>query len=335
MTTHSAAPATPHLQPNRSLVRGLALAVLVALTAGLLTLSSPVEASAQTMGDADGDRIPDNEEMDSRALLVNADFEQVDAALADAVWGSAPNRAMQFDASEIPGWGTTENTNRIEVWEAGHANVPSQSGNHHAEINANDNAILWQDIDTTPGTTLEWSIWHRGRAGVDTASAGIGNADAGWGAIEVVTTMVTDNTAWVRYEGLYEVPAGQTRTRLAFIANETAAGSLSVGNFIDNLEVNVLIPRDTDGDGTPDHEDTDSDNDGTPDGEGNYEIEDTGLGEGASCGATVNEDRLPRQVVTASTYTTPTTIFSTSFDGSIDHLRVLVQPVDFASLRCR
>ena len=168
--------------PARAL-RVLSLAVLFALAAGVLTISAPVDASAQTAGDADGDRIPDNEEMDSRALLRNADFEEVDPALADAVWGSAPNRAMQFDASEVAGWGTTENTNRIEIWEAGHANVQSQSGNHHAEINANDNAILWQDLPTTPGTTLEWSIWHRGRAGVDTASAGIGNADQGWGCL--------------------------------------------------------------------------------------------------------------------------------------------------------
>lgn len=321
MTTQTATSPNPQIQKlSTRVLRGVSLAALLVLAAGLVAVASPVEASAQTAGDADGDRIPDNEEMDSRALLVNADFEDVNPALADAVWGSAPRRAMQFDASEIPGWGTTENTNRIEVWEAGYANVPSQSGKHHAEINANDNAILWQDLSTTPGSTLEWSIWHRGRAGVDTASAGIGNADGGWGAIEVVTKMVTANTAWVRYEGVYEVPAGQTRTRLAFIANETAAGNLSVGNFIDNLEVNVLIPRDTDGDGTPDHEDTDSNNDGTPDGAGNYDIEDSGLGEGASCGATVDADRLPRQVVTANDYTTATRIFSTSFTGPIDYV---------------
>lgn len=42
-----------------------------------------------------------------------------------------------------------------------------------------------------------------------------------------------------------------------------------------------------------------------------YEIEDAGLGEGPSCGATVNEDRLPRTSVNATEYA-----FSTSFEGA-------------------
>lgn len=51
-----------------------------------------------------------------------------------------------------------------------------------------------------------------------------------------------------------------------------------------------------------------------------YEIEDAGLGQGPSCGATVNEDRLPRTSVQANAYSSPTTIFSSSFDGGQDWL---------------
>ena len=51
-----------------------------------------------------------------------------------------------------------------------------------------------------------------------------------------------------------------------------------------------------------------------------YEIEDAGLGQGPSCDATVDEDRLPRTSVSANQYTSPTTIFSSSFESGQDWL---------------
>ncbi len=51
-----------------------------------------------------------------------------------------------------------------------------------------------------------------------------------------------------------------------------------------------------------------------------YEFEDAGLGQGPSCDATVNEDRLPRTTVSANEYSSPTTIFSSSFDSGQDWL---------------
>lgn len=51
-----------------------------------------------------------------------------------------------------------------------------------------------------------------------------------------------------------------------------------------------------------------------------YEFEDAGLGEGASCGATVNEDRLPRQTVSAGQYADGSVIYQTGFDGDANAL---------------
>ena len=51
-----------------------------------------------------------------------------------------------------------------------------------------------------------------------------------------------------------------------------------------------------------------------------YEFEDAGIGEGASCGATVNEDRLPRQTVSAGQYAEGSIIYQTGFDGDADAL---------------
>lgn len=312
-------------------LRTASLALLILL--GLLALPTADAYAQVTANDADGDgisnaddpdddndRIPDVDEMDSAPLLTNASFESYDPNRAVTVWGSAPNRAMLLAETDVSGWGTTSSDNRIELWESGHANIASQSGGSHAEINATEHSVLFQDFRTSPGTELEWSIWHRGRAGTDTAVAAIGSSDGSISDLTVTTTMTTGNTAWVEYTGTYLVPAGQTRTRLAFMSRDTATGNMTVGNFIDNLAVNVLKERDTDNDGIPDHEDNDSDNDGTNDGDGSYDLEDAGLGEGPSCGATVNEDRLPRSSVSALEYASQTTLLKTSFDGGDDYL---------------
>ncbi|MEM7096212.1 MAG: hypothetical protein AAF567_24615 [Actinomycetota bacterium] len=306
--------------------------VLTALLLVAALLAAAPAAHAQTAGDTDGDGVPDVEEMNSYALLINASFEDgVDPGVATNRWGSAPRQALQFWETQIPGWSTTEGPNRIEIWQSGFNSTPSQHGSNHAEINANEHATLYQDIRTQPGTTLEWSIWHRGRAGTDHAVALVGDASGPLSELPVEVYMSTGNTAWVQYSGTYVVPAGQTRTRLAFRSISTATGNLSVGNFIDNLEVNVLVARDSDGDGAPDHLDTDSDNDGISDGdeakedrpdEVTFNIPDAGIPVGDSCGFALDSDRLPRQAVAVGNWAPGATVLSTGFDGSYEWMQL-------------
>jgi len=86
---------------------------------------------------------------------------------------------------------------------------------------------------------MHWSIWHRGRSGVDTARILIGAP----GSEAEVATMTTDNTEWKQYTGSYVVPAGQTSTRLSFEAVSTASNNASVGNFIDFFQVSSCGQR--------------------------------------------------------------------------------------------
>lgn len=51
-----------------------------------------------------------------------------------------------------------------------------------------------------------------------------------------------------------------------------------------------------------------------------YAFEDAGLGEGPSCGATTNEDRLPRMAVNAADYAEGSVLYETGFDGDADYL---------------
>ena len=143
-------------------------------------------------------------------------------------------------------WDTTDPTKVVEIWHTGFNGVPSDTGTQFAELNANNVATLSQDLATTPGFTLQWSLAHRGRNGTDTMTVSIGAAG---GPMTVQTptgqagsTISDGNTAWGHYRGQYTIPAGQTTTRFAFNSVSAAGGIQSIGNFLDSV---VFTPRRT------------------------------------------------------------------------------------------
>ena len=158
----------------------------------------------------------------NKYALINSSFE--DDSLINRRWKA-------YDAGAITGWETTAGDNKIEIWVSGFKGVNAPDGRYLAELNANQPSALYQDIDSVPGERLTWSFYHRGRSGVDTMALRIGPP----GATEVQEQFSTGK-AWVRYEGLYEVPEGQTVTRFEFAAVRTARGNLTVGNLLDNIQ---------------------------------------------------------------------------------------------------
>jgi predicted phage tail protein len=220
--------------------------------------------------DDDNDGILDTEEgcqtCTGNTVFTNGSFES----------GPFPTGAVVTNQNNVAGWSTTATDNNIEIWKSGYANasppIVSQNGNYHAEINATQNAALFQEICTNPGAQISWSVWHRGRAGTDVAVVKIGQTIA---TASLVTTMTTGNTAWVNYTGTYTVPANQTTTLFIFKAI-SSAGGITFGNFIDNIVIQEIVPGiclDSDNDGIPNSLDNDSDNDGCPDaieGGGNF-----------------------------------------------------------------
>ncbi len=164
------------------------------------------------------------------------------------------------DDSQVPFWHTTATDHKMEFWSDGFQNTPAYSGNQFVEINANQNASLYQDVTTVPGEVIEFSIAHRGRAGTDVASMSVGAP----GNLSVLKTMSTDNSAWVVYKTTYTVPAGQTTTRISFDAVSSSNGQASYGNLLDAFEL-FRLSTDSDGDGVANRIDLDSDNDGIPD----------------------------------------------------------------------
>ncbi|MFI7534015.1 Ig-like domain-containing protein [Streptosporangium sp. NPDC049376] len=144
------------------------------------------------------------------------------------------------DASANPaiGWHTTASDRQVELWNSGFQGVPAADGQQFAELNANQASTLYQDVPTVPGTTMTWSLYHRGRSGTDVMRVRIGTPAAtvpqtpnGASSPEISD----GNTAWGHYTGTYVVPAGQTVTRFAFESVSAAGGNAAIGNFLDGV----------------------------------------------------------------------------------------------------
>ncbi len=203
------------------------LVVCAALALALAGLSGPAAQPARADGcGADS------------ATLVNGDFET-------PVIAAGGNSSR--DASQVPPWRTTDSANQIEIWSSGFGGVPSAQGAQFVEINANSAGTLYQDVVTTSGEQMTWTLEHRGRSGTDTMKVLIGNAatadvngDTGWG---YVSPDLTDpNTAWGAHTGSYTVPSGQACTRFGFRAVSSAGGDPSFGNFLDAADFQVSVP---------------------------------------------------------------------------------------------
>ncbi|MEM8860119.1 MAG: hypothetical protein AAGD96_17445, partial [Chloroflexota bacterium] len=271
---------------------GLANAVETAADSGIIDYTvgyTGDRPTFQVMTDTDGDGVADITDIDDDndgipdshecaytesslpIAVVNGSFENPDIDFNEALfkqkWGNFPVVAVTYLDSDVAGWSTTHSDNRIEIWQTEFNRVDSFNGSQHAEINANGDAALYQDVATTPGATMVWSFAHRGRSGPDTIQLNIGPAS---GSRVTVGTMTTDKNAWVVYTGEYVVPENQTVTRFEYEAVSTASGNNTVGNFLDNIQFYIKAESancttDTDGDLIIDSLDLDADNDGLPD----------------------------------------------------------------------
>lgn len=222
--------------------------------------------------DSDGDGISNNVDTDDDNDGIT-DIIECSTCLSDPFQNGsfespviAASSYAILPTNNVPGWQTSAE-NFIEIWSSGFNGVPSAAGNQFAELNANIPGILYQTFCLNgSGGTINWSIKHRGRGGVDQAFVKFGPTLAGAIASTPIVTMVDGNTAWGTYSGVYNIPVGQNQIVLTFQAGYTGSGSASVGNFIDDVQI-VINQNcvDSDGDGIADIIDVDDDNDGIPD----------------------------------------------------------------------
>ncbi len=177
--------------------------------------------------------------------LINGSFE--DYVLTDYT----NEDFLITNADNVGSWHTTANDNRIELWtkDAYERLVPEGdssviSGNQIAELNATQNAALYQDFETVSGQTIKVSLKHGGRFDNEQIQVMIGEPN-NYGPgdkyptvgheNDIVITNTVDSGEWDTLSVLYEVPAGQTTTRIAF--NSQNAGTN--GNLLEDVTIGV------------------------------------------------------------------------------------------------
>jgi CshA-type fibril repeat protein len=216
------------IKPNR-LVRGV-LASSIGLSAVTLTSFGVVPSAYATPPVACAGFVP---------AIANGGFESPTVPSNYQMVGSNNSAAPAAGIA----WDTTDPTKVVEIWHTGFNGVPADTGTQFAELNANNVGTLSENLATTPGFILLWSLAHRGRQGSDTMTVSIGPPG---GPLVVQTPSgavgpdITDGTsAWGHYNGAYTIPAGQTTTRFAFNSVSAAGGNQSIGNFLDSVVFTV------------------------------------------------------------------------------------------------
>lgn len=175
----------------------------------------------------------------SHAALVNGGFEQLLVAMPAANY-------IVTNQSNVPGWRTTATDGNIEVWQAPGPDptaTPAFAGSRFAEVNANQVSSLFQVVSgIAAGSTLDWTLAHRGRFGNDTlrmtlTDLGTDNVFATGDDTVLFTRTFTDgNTAWGSYSGTGITALGNS-VRLGFTAVSSVGPDATYGNFIDNVSL--------------------------------------------------------------------------------------------------
>ncbi|HEY1047522.1 MAG TPA: gliding motility-associated C-terminal domain-containing protein [Bacteroidia bacterium] len=166
-------------------------------------------------------------------FLCNSDFEDSTVTL--------PATLNFVDGDLVPCWKTTASDNKIEVWNSGCYGVKAFSGKQFIELNANEVSSLYQNFVAQPGTNIVIGFSHRGRAGVDEMSVSIGPVN---GPYIVLDTVSTGKTNWKFYKFNYKIPLGTvTNYSLRFNSISAAGNDITVGNFLDNIVVELKRPE--------------------------------------------------------------------------------------------
>lgn len=91
-----------------------------------------------------------------------------------------PGNYSQPDQSAVPSWNTTAFEGKIELFKenantyiAGVTLKPT-AGTYAAELNADEESTLYQNVTTTPSSVYEWGLDHGGRTTMDTMALVIG-----------------------------------------------------------------------------------------------------------------------------------------------------------------
>lgn len=143
--------------------------------------------------------------------------------------------------STVNGWYSS--INKIEIWGKGMPGV--EDGNQICELNSDGMNEMWQNVETTPGVRMFWSINYKYRDySSETIELRIGNEETG--RFDFLKTISNDAPGWKVHYGYYTVPSGQDKTQFRIVSIKEGQ-SAGYGNLIDDInfysiEVDVEPP---------------------------------------------------------------------------------------------
>jgi uncharacterized repeat protein (TIGR01451 family) len=162
--------------------------------------------------------------------LVNSSFEN-----NDPQGPGAPNYEVITNLSVV-GWDST--TGEIELWDTNFLSVPAHSGNVLAEMNANTNGALYQNICLINGETIGWTFAHRARSGgAATQTANFQVANSSGTVLQLLATQnsTTANQIWNVNSGSTTYTGASGLQRVQFTTPNTG----SVGNLLDSISLTL------------------------------------------------------------------------------------------------
>ncbi|UZW62207.1 hypothetical protein [Lysobacter enzymogenes] len=162
----------------------------------------------------------------------------------------------------------------MELWANGGSTlglVTSRAGKQHAELNANNPSRIYQNLCLTTNEVIRWRLSHRGRnstsipdvmdfgvnleddtsvaiasriARIGTTSNGtdrVNNTGAAQPSFASQGTLTIGPTVggWRDYSGSFTYTGGSGERQLGFSATSSAGNILSVGNFLDEIQVTL------------------------------------------------------------------------------------------------
>lgn len=162
--------------------------------------------------------------------LLNPSFE-----LNDPAGPGAPNFEIITNGSVV-GWDST--TGEIELWDSTFNGVPAYAGNVFAEMNANVNGTLYQNICLINGEPIGWTFAHRARTGgAATQTARFQVANSGGTILQTlaIQASTTANQIWNVNTGSTTYTGASGLQRVQF--NTLDSGSF--GNFLDGIQLSL------------------------------------------------------------------------------------------------
>ena len=162
--------------------------------------------------------------------VVNASFEEPNVGTG---WAGKPQ-------NEVPGWILDARDPLMEFW--GPGMLTASDGDQLIEMQYTQSVVLYQDVATTPGDSIDVTIAHRNRyGGTDHVQIEMGPVG---GPYDTVIDLNDDAAQWYDHSGTYVVPAGQTITR--FRMNPEVSGN-SNGSLMDNIRTSCTSANATSG----------------------------------------------------------------------------------------